>query len=63
MPWRRRHAVQIAAQLPDNPDDALLVLELAEKLVKEFLMEPESQRPLLGTVTLFAPSPSRTAKS
>lgn len=34
--WHRRHAVQIAAQLPENAEDALAVLELAKSLVESF---------------------------
>jgi hypothetical protein len=34
----RRHAIQIAAALPEEPEDALIVLELARHLVKEFLV-------------------------
>lgn len=37
--WRRRTAIQIAAQLPDNPDDALVVLDYARELVG-FLARP-----------------------
>jgi hypothetical protein len=37
MIWHRRHALQIVAQLPDDPADALIVLEHARKLVEEFL--------------------------
>ena len=36
--WKRRLAIQIAAQLPERPADALAVLALAEELVKSFLM-------------------------
>jgi hypothetical protein len=39
--WKRRHAVQIVAQLPENPGEALEVLELARSLVQSFLMEPQ----------------------
>lgn len=35
--WLRRQAVVIVAQLPDGPDDALRVLELARDLVRSFL--------------------------
>lgn len=35
--WKRRLAVQLAAQLPEKPADALAVLALAETLVKTFL--------------------------
>jgi hypothetical protein len=37
--WRRRQAVQIVAQLPEDPLDAIAVLELAKALVQGFLME------------------------
>jgi hypothetical protein len=39
--WRRRQAVQIVAQLPDSPEDALAVLEFAKMLVQGFLMEAQ----------------------
>jgi len=26
--WHRRHAIQIAAQLPEDPKDAMVVLQL-----------------------------------
>jgi hypothetical protein len=35
--WHRRHAIQIAASLPDGAEDALIVLELARQLVATFL--------------------------
>jgi hypothetical protein len=35
--WRRRQALQVAAQLPDNPEEALAVLRHAETLVRSFL--------------------------
>jgi hypothetical protein len=37
LPWHRRHAIQIAAALPETSEDALLVLDLARKLVEGFL--------------------------
>jgi hypothetical protein len=39
--WRRRHAVQIVAQLPESTEDAIAVLELAKQLVQSFLMEAQ----------------------
>lgn len=39
--WRRRHAIQIAAQLPENPKDAVAVLEYARELVDVFLAKPK----------------------
>lgn len=45
--WQRRHAIQIAAALPENIEDALLVLALATELVSGFLAgKPIAQRPL-----------------
>jgi hypothetical protein len=35
--WQRRQALQIAAMLPDNPADALLVLGYARVLVERYL--------------------------
>lgn len=40
--WRRRQAVQIVAQLPEHPEDALAVLDLAKVLVREFLVEGQT---------------------
>ena len=51
--WHKRHAMQLAAQLPDDPDDALLVLQYARQLVEEFLVERRTQE---GTVVRFGPS-------
>jgi hypothetical protein len=44
--WHRRHAVMLAGQLPDNPEDGLIILQLATRLLVEFLAEPETtQKP------------------
>lgn len=40
--WHRRHAIQIAAALPETKDDALAVLELARELVESFLFTPQT---------------------
>lgn len=38
----RRLAIQLAGQLPEEPDEALRVLDLAKTLVREFLsMQPQ----------------------
>lgn len=37
LPWHRRHAVSLAAQLPDEPDDARVILELVTQILNEFL--------------------------
>jgi hypothetical protein len=41
--WHRRHAIQIVAALPEDADDAIVVLDLARQLVNGFLRE--DQRP------------------
>lgn len=46
--WRRRHALQIVTQLPENHDDAIAVLELARELVDGFLVGEKSDHPVLA---------------
>jgi hypothetical protein len=46
--WHRRHAIQIAAALPETPEDALIVLELARELVESFLYAPQRPEPPSG---------------
>lgn len=44
--WHRRHALAIAAQLPENTADALLVLQAVKELVDTFLSvtaEPDAR--------------------
>lgn len=50
--WQRRHAIQIAAQLPEDSKDALRVLELARELVEGFL-EGGQERAALAEVVDF----------
>lgn len=38
--WHRRLALQIAVQLPEKPQEALIVLRYTEMLVRSFLTEP-----------------------
>jgi hypothetical protein len=66
--WHRRHAMQIAMQLPEDMRDALLVLEATKKLVLDYLGDdeerPVDERPLVaalpdreGAVVLTFPAP------
>jgi hypothetical protein len=32
-PWHRRHAIQLAGQLPDSKEDALAILDATRRLV------------------------------
>jgi hypothetical protein len=43
--WHRRHAIQIAAALPETTEDAEIVLELARELVIGFMRQAAGQRP------------------
>jgi hypothetical protein len=43
--WHRRHAIQIAAALPETVEDALIVLDLARELVEGFLAAPQRPEP------------------
>lgn len=51
--WRRRHALHVVTQLPDNTDDALEVLRLAREVVERFLVEP-TQAPLVRAAPTLA---------
>lgn len=53
--WKRRQALQIVAQLPDKPADALRVLELAKELVEGFLSErPQPRLRAVGASDILA---------
>jgi hypothetical protein len=43
MGWHRRQAVQIAASLPENIEDARLVLKLTAELLNTFLAKEAAQ--------------------
>ncbi len=61
--WLRRQAIQIAAQLPENADDALQVLDLAKSLVSGFLKEPQVPLDRLrGEVVAFPASSSSSSR-
>jgi hypothetical protein len=36
--WHRRQALALASQLPDNANDALLVIEATREIVERFLI-------------------------
>jgi hypothetical protein len=54
--WHRRHALNIASQLPEDHDDALAVLCAAMDLVQGFLAgeqnEPKIKKPALTVVPI-----------
>jgi len=60
--WLRRQAIQIAAQLPENTDDALVVLEHAKALVEGFLKDQPAlvrERPPVEVLVFPASANSR----
>ncbi len=61
--WHRRHAIHIASELPDDPEDALAVLAPTVELVEKFLMAPQTaiERPAVA-LSLTAASRSRSLK-
>jgi hypothetical protein len=42
--WHRRHAIQLASQLPEGREDALIILDAARRLVTGFLADPETKK-------------------
>jgi hypothetical protein len=64
--WHRRHAIQIAAALPETREDALLVLDLARRLVEEYLCpaqrEPEALERVRGTVLSLSSATSGASR-
>jgi hypothetical protein len=50
--WRRRHALTLASMLPDDPEDAVLVLDAARDIVERF-MRPEPTDPLPKNVLML----------
>lgn len=41
--WLKRQAVQIAAQLPDDPEQAIQVLGYAKEIVEKFLRDDQGE--------------------
>jgi hypothetical protein len=46
-PWHRRMALTIASQLPDDVEDATIILELTRELLGAFISEPEVKSPVV----------------
>ena len=47
--WQRRQAIVLASQLPDNLDDALMVLQALNELVEDYLVANKTAQDGLGT--------------
>ena len=52
----RRHAMQIALQLPENVDEALLVLDFAREAILGFLSASDQASTVAGPI--LGPNPS-----
>lgn len=48
--WLKRHALQISAQLPENPEDALAVLRFSMEIVEGFLRPSGAPQKAQGAV-------------
>lgn len=59
--WHRRHAVQIAAQLPENLDDAIRVLDLTRQLVEAFLTPQPALERAAGADVIRFPAASNSS--
>lgn len=51
--WHLKMAMVLAGQLPDNPDDARLVLQAVEDLLENFLSRGAQQAPGPSNVLPF----------
>jgi hypothetical protein len=51
-PWHRRHAIHIVAALPEETEDALIVLRLATQIVTDFLAQLEPTKKAAPVVVL-----------
>ena len=47
--WRKRLAVQLAAQLPEKPEDARVVIEYLSDILRDFLTTPKGGLRLVET--------------
>jgi hypothetical protein len=59
--WHRRHALQLASQLPDGRDDALAVPECVRELVTAFLQADAPEPVKAPVVTLIRSRPDLSA--
>ncbi len=50
--WHRRHAIQLAAQLPDGIEDARIIVRLVGELICDFLAEPEAKPRTISVVPI-----------
>jgi hypothetical protein len=59
--WRRRHALNMAGQLPENVTDALAILDRLRELVVTFLHVDMPEPAKAPVVTLVRPRPDLSA--
>jgi hypothetical protein len=51
--WRRLHAIHLASQLPEDPADCLVILDLAREIVVTFLQTGVPEPGKAPVVTLI----------
>jgi hypothetical protein len=59
--WRRRHALNMAGQLPENVNDALVILDLLREIVVTFLHVDTPEPAKAPVVTLLRSRPDLSA--
>jgi len=59
--WRRRHALNMAGQLPEKVDDALVILDLLREIVVTFLHVDMPEPAKAPVVELVRPRPDLSA--
>jgi hypothetical protein len=52
--WHRRHAIQIAASLPEDDEDARIVLKLVAELLNTFLARKSGDQEREAVVLAFS---------
>jgi hypothetical protein len=59
--WHRRHAVMLASQLPEGPDDALAVMDCVREIVLTFLQVDAPEPAKAPVVSLIRSRPDLSA--
>lgn len=54
--WRKRLAVQLAAQLPERPEDAQAVIDYLGEILRDFISKPGRPSPKLVDLNQIASS-------
>ena len=61
--WHRRHAVHIVNELPEDPQDALIVLQFAREFVERFLVSAQASAPVLSLISTASTAARSASRS